>query len=90
MLVGVLPGDDPASALEAADFSSEVPPTPGEVDGRPALIAESPEGTSIAVDLDGLPGGDGQVLIVAVGGLPEGSDQLAIATEVVRFLISQM
>jgi hypothetical protein len=90
VLAGFLPGDDPAAALEAAEFTSEVEPTAGDVDGRPALLAQAPEGTSIAVDLDGLPGGDGQVLVVAVGGLPEGSDQLAVATEVVRFLISQM
>jgi hypothetical protein len=90
VLVGILAGDDPAGALEASDFSSTVEPTPTEVDGRPALAADSPEGSLVAVDLDGLPGGDGQVLFVAVGGLPAGSDQMAIAIEVVRFLISQM
>jgi hypothetical protein len=90
VLAGFLPGDDPASALEAAEFTSEVAPTPGEVDGHAALIAESPEGTAVAVDLDGLPNGDGQVLLVAVGGLPEGTDRLAAATEVVRLFISQM
>jgi hypothetical protein len=90
VLVGFLPGDDPASALEAADFTSDVEPTPGDVDGRPALITESPEGMAIAVDLDGLPNGDGLVLLVAVGGLAAGSDALAVTTEVVRFLISRM
>ena len=88
VLIGVLPGDDPAAALEGAGFSSEAAPTPAEIDGRAALTVDTPEGASIAVDLDGTPGGDGQVLIVVVGGLPEGSDQMALATEVVRYLIS--
>ena len=89
-IIGILPGDDPATALEAADFSSSVEPTPTDVDGHAALAADTPEGASLAVDLDGLPGGDGQVLIVAVGGLPAGSDQMAVTTELVRYLISTM
>ena len=89
-IIGVLAGDDPATALAAAEFSSSVDPTPTDVDGHAALAADSPEGAMVAVDLDGLPGGDGQVLLVAVGGLPEGSDQMAVATELVRYLISTM
>jgi hypothetical protein len=89
VVIGVLAGDDPAAALEAAGFTSEVAPAPTDVDGRAALVVDAPEGSSLAVDLDGTPGGDGQVLVVVVGGLAEGSDQLAIATEVVRYLIAQ-
>jgi hypothetical protein len=89
-LIGILPGDDPAAALEAADFSSSVEPTSTDFDGHAALQVDAPEGASLAVDLDGLPGGDGQVLIVAVGGLPAGSDQMAVAGELVRYLISTM
>ena len=42
------------------------------------------------VTVDGLPGGDGQVLVVATGGLPEGTDAMAVATELVRYVISTM
>jgi hypothetical protein len=87
-LIGVLPGDDPAAALEAAEFSSEVAPTPSDFEGRAALVVDTPEGASIAVDLDGLPAGDGQVLLVAVGGLD--GDQMAVASEIVRYVISTM
>jgi hypothetical protein len=90
VLIGILPGEDPAAALEAASFSSEIAPTATDVDGHAALAVDAPEGASLAVDLDGLPGGDGQVLVVATGGLPEGTDAMAVATELVRYVISMM
>jgi hypothetical protein len=83
---------DPDAAWEAArpTFPGLGDPTQVDVAGHAANVGETPLGSAIAVDLDGLPGGDGQVLAVVVSDFPEGTDTIALAQQLAAAAIDAM
>jgi hypothetical protein len=61
-----------------------------DVAGRPALTTDFAGATILIVDLDGLPGGDGNVLAIQVGGLPDGFESLTVAKALADAIIAEM
>jgi hypothetical protein len=92
VLASVGPAEDVHAALAQArgTFSDLSEGTPVEVAGRPGALATSSRGALVAVDLDGLPGGDGQVLILYAWGFPEGTDMAAIAQPLAAQAVAAM
>jgi hypothetical protein len=60
-----------------------------DVAGRAAVFAQNAQGAAVVVDLDGLPDGDGRVLFVNMGGLPEGTDAQAAGTQIAEMVLSR-
>ena len=61
-----------------------------DVAGQPALSLEVDGAAILIADLDGLPDGDGQVLMVQVLGLPDGFDPTSVATALADAIIAEM
>ena len=65
-------------------------PESTDVDGHGTLAKSVPGGAFLFVDLDGLPSGDGQVLVVMGNGTPEDVDAMAAARRIAELVISRM